>query len=149
VQTTTECPHCGAERPELAPRRPPIGPPFEECTACGRFIPRPTFNEWALHRTSVRLGLLSRAALRVLLFGALPVLFYAGFNLSGGSPVDPLTALVAAVLGLGAAAAWVSTSTVGQINRSRRRMTDPMYLAKLAEFARSSTGPVLDQTKLT
>lgn len=149
MQTTSECPHCRAERPDPGRARPPIGPPFEKCAGCGELISRPSFNEWALLSPSVRLGHLSRAALRTLLFGVVPVLFYVGFNVSGGIEVDRLAAVIAAGLGLAAAGAWVFTGTAGEISRSHRRMTDPMYLARLAEFTRSNTGPVVDQTKAT
>jgi len=147
VQTTITCPRCQVERQELGLTRPPVGPPFEHCPACGELTARPGYNEWALLGPSVRLGHLLRRTLRAASFGVLPVLLYLGFNLSGGLAVDLLVVLALSALGLGAAGTWVVTRTAGEIARSRRRMTDPMYLAKLAKFAKSSTAPVLDETK--
>ena len=145
----THCPHCGAEQPGARGARPPIGPPFSVCTGCSEFISRPLFNEWALLSLSTQLGQLALAGVRIFVFGTVPAVLYAGFMLSAGEAVDPGAATLVVALGVTAAGAWVGFRSVDEITRSRRRMTDPMYLARLAEFAKASTTAVLDETRST
>ena len=114
-----------------------IGRPFAECQ-CGAYVERAPFNEWDLLSPRVKLGFVGKEVALAVSFGLLPALLYLLFaRLSGGGyeTKRALMLVAAGLLGFGA----FRLSRVGrEIGRSRQRLGDPMYLAKLAEFGMAS-----------
>jgi len=132
------CPTCQARgREERPPRGAPtrIGPPFEECPRCRALIPRPGALEWDLLGPRGRLRWTLARLLPWSLALGLPVL---GYGLLGyrGEPGQART-----LAGLGACAlvlflALPVPALRRIVRRSRLRMSDPMYRARLVAFER-------------
>jgi hypothetical protein len=74
-----------------------------------------------------------------LLSGMIPGLLYALGSILFDQPYSMLAFLIAIGVGaLLAGGAWLA-NTAQEIRRSRRRMGDPMYRAKLVEFGTQAT----------
>ena len=123
---------------------------FEECARCGTYVARTPFEEWPLMKRSARATLVFGSLGRSTLMGLAPGVVAVAIALASGRRSDMQLALGLVVLGLalavGAWALWLGRLLGG----SRRRMGDPWYQAKLAQFAIQSnrrerfTGPPID-----
>ena len=123
--------------------RPAIGRPFAECPRCGAYVSRAPFEEWALMGPGTRLGLVASQGTLAFAVGLIPAvaLGLAGLVRQGGTG-DRLTLVAVAGLGIAAAVAvWLALLS-RHVRRSQRRMGDPMYRAKLAEFGMQSSAAV-------
>jgi len=79
----------------------------------------------------------STAVVRSLVFGVVPSVVYTGLDLALGRGLNWKVVALVAVLGVAGTGAWLFARSAEEIRRSRRRMTDPMYRARLIEFAKS------------
>jgi len=128
------CPDCQSVLARVRRVRLAVGRPFEECPRCRTLVARPATNEWDLlegHRKAT--WLLDRTVPLVLLALAPAGAYWWTSMRPGSGDVRVLAALVAlglalTLLGLG--------PTRSAIRRSRARMSDPMYRARLLEFGR-------------
>ena len=110
-----------------------IGRPLEECAACGDVVLRSGTTEWELLRASQRLDLIARRGLVALAIGlAAPVLYWAATR-AQGIAWQPLHAALCLAVGWAIAGTWQGSRLAAAIRRSRRRMSDPMYLAMLMQ----------------
>jgi hypothetical protein len=127
------CPECEHVVSSTTRTRPTVGRPFEECARCGAYVARTPYEEWALMRSGTRLRIaLSSAALATAL-GLAPGAALATAAWLEGRPLwTPLYVCAGGlVLGLGWWIGWL----VRLVAPSRRRLRDPWYQAKLAQFA--------------
>ena len=129
------CPDCSDVLARLRSVRLSVGRPFEECPKCRTLVGRPSSNEWDL------LGLRGKAYWIVdrlfpfVVLGFAPAAAYWALVLRHGSGDDRM---LLALLGAGpllitSFPLWAARHV---IRRSRARMTDPMYRARLVEFGR-------------
>jgi hypothetical protein len=127
------CSGCGT--PVRATRgRPAIDKPFVECRGCGAFVRRAGVNEWDLLPHAERLRHVGRAARVALLSGLGLGLAQLVFVLGQGRGWRLGEAAIACAVGTLVAGAWLGVRLAGAIRRSRRRLGDPMYRARLVEF---------------
>jgi hypothetical protein len=132
------CPHC-AEVLGLCRRlRVTVGRPFEECPKCRAFVGRPSTNEWDLLGPGGKILWFAELLAPFLALGLVPALAYWALAFRDGSGdqrilVALLCASPAVILMLPLAHA------LRAIRRSRARMADPMYRARLIEFGRRTT----------
>ena len=137
------CPDCDTLAGVSSPGAPRVGKPFLTCPSCGTHVPRPRFDEWTLMSRSVRLGILARTAVRGLVLGLAPAVVLGLVGIAAGRTASSRATLAAlgiagAVVGLAVAMALLGN----ELGRSRRRMSDPLYRARLVEFGiRSSRAP--------
>jgi hypothetical protein len=129
---TRACPRCGARLP-VAPRGPSIGKPFAQCAGCEALVAREGAHEWDLLPAAARLAHLGRAAGRALAAGLGAAAAQAAGALGTGSGWRPGTTLAWLGAGLALGALVEGTRLTRAIRRSRRRLSDPMYRAKLVE----------------
>lgn len=127
------CPECEHVVSSTTRRRATVGRPFEECARCGAYVARTPYEEWALMRRSTRTRIaLSGAALCVALGLAPGAAMVTTALLAGRALETPLiVAGIGLAVGLGAWIGWLARL----VGPSRRRMRDPWYQAKLAQFA--------------
>lgn len=126
------CPECHALLGSTTRRKLSIGTPFIEC-ACGAYAARPPFSEWDMLQPPMKLNFLGRG-LVWFLSGMIPGLLYALGSVFLGKSYLMLAFLIAVGVGaLLASGTWFALASL-DIRRSRRRMGDPMYRAKLVEF---------------
>ena len=122
---------------EVFKRRPiVVGRPFVECSDCGALTTRDGYDEWLTMSFQRKAQLVGTGLAFALALGVLPALVY-GFTTMGES--EDLVLLVLGGVGILAAVGAWGARLVGTVRRSQRRMTDPMYLAKLARFGMSSS----------
>jgi len=128
------CKSCDAVAGTTRGRTPRVGEPFTTCRLCGGFVDRSPNDEWAMMGVGARLVILLGGAAFAGSAGLVPALAWASYRLVRGAAIDPLPLAVTAGAGLlvGVGLFGMRLSTV--IRRSRRRMGDPMYRAKLVEF---------------
>lgn len=126
----------GCARTLLVVKDGPVrfGRPFLECPDCGALTPCAAFDEWSLMSASDRARLVGSGAAYALALGLLPALLYALVGILRGAAAPPLHLVLAATIGVALVAGIWAARLSEAIRRSRRRMSDPMYLAKLAEF---------------
>jgi len=114
-----------------------IGRPFEECPKCRTLVGRPATNEWDLLRPVEKASWLASRVVPFLLAGFLPGAAYWAFAFrSGGGDRLTLLVLLCAVPTL--LVLFSLTGGVRAIRRSRTRMADPMYRARLIQFSRKT-----------
>jgi len=131
VRPPRPCPTCQAPLPG---RPPAVGPPFETCGACGSTVARPGSNEWDLLAPGARLSLVGGRLVRAALVGIAPALVLGALGLvSGSAALDRGDLGLLGGGGVLLAAVLVAVRTQGEIQRSRRRMVDPMYRAELVK----------------
>ncbi len=134
------CQACGTLVAESRRTRPAIGPPFKSCPGCGGIVPRPPYQEWVFLGAVERLTCVGLPAGIAIALGLLPALVYGAVGLALPRGRDPVWLLLVAVAGLVVALAIWSTRLTRDVRRSRRRMADPMYRAKLVEFEIAAQG---------
>src|SRR5690349_23771685 len=127
-----DCPHCGA--PLLgASGSSSIDRPLLECGKCGGISVRAGVNEWGLLRGGQKLGFVARQGLVVLAIGAVLPLVQLAVLVARGQPWRVVDLLVSLGVGVAIIGGLLGGRLVTRIRESRRRMRDPMYLAKLAQ----------------
>ncbi|HEX6885998.1 MAG TPA: hypothetical protein VF530_21670 [Planctomycetota bacterium] len=131
------CPGC-AHVLSVPRARTAVGRPFEDCPRCRAPVERPGASEWDLLGSGRRwLWVLDRIA-PFLVLGLLPGVAYAWFvQRPGQGEPYVLGALLAG--GPLLAATWPVWRVRVAIRRSRARMADPMYRARLIELGRRAT----------
>jgi len=131
------CPSCHALLGSSSKKKLSIGTPFLEC-ACGTFAARPPFSEWDMLDPPTKLSFLGRG-LVWFLSGMIPGLLYALTAVVRGRGYSVSAFLIAVAAGaLLAGGGWAVRAAL-HIRRSRRRMGDPMYRAKLVEYGTQAT----------
>lgn len=127
------CARCGA-RVVTPAAHPRIEKPFAQCGECGTFVARAGAQEWDLLPASTRLGWLARIGAWALLGALLAALALLGSARARGARPSPREAALWLALGAAGAGALSASRLARAIRRSRRRLADPMYRAKLIEF---------------
>ena len=132
------CPKCGTPL-RVGSVRPSIDEPLEQCAACGSVVVRQGVNEWDLLKPGQKAGHLARHAVGALIVGMALALVPLTAVLGTGRSWGPGDALLWLAGGWILAGIWESSRLAARIRRSRRRMGDPMYLAKLVEYEIAAT----------
>ena len=131
------CPGCHALLGSTTHRKLTLGAPFLECT-CGTFAARPPFCEWDMLEPPGKANFLGRGVVW-LLSGMIPGLLYALGSILLERPYSMLVFLIGVGVGaLVAGGVWLASASQ-EIRRSRRRMRDLMYRAKLVEYGTQAT----------
>ena len=126
------CPTCGTPLP-LASSRPSIERPLQQCAGCGGFVIRPGATEWDFLKLGEKVGHVARHTFAALTGGLALPLAHAAIEFGAGRAWQPRDLLLWLAAGWALAGTWAGSRLVAKIRRSRRRMRDPMYLAKLVE----------------
>jgi hypothetical protein len=114
-----------------------VGSPFRECPRCRAPVSRPSTNEWTLLGPGEKAYWLADRFAKYLALGLLPALAYWAFAVRAGKGQPRILLVLLAggpIFGLG----FGLSSALHDIRRSRARMADPMYRARLMEFGRRS-----------
>jgi len=128
------CPHCAAPLPSPPPSAPSIGKPFEQCGKCDGYVTRAPANEWDLSRAGTKLHHVTRHATRAFGAGLVPLAVYSVATPLDGRELESRTALLLLAGGWILAGIWQAARLSSAVAHSRRRMSDPMYRARLVEF---------------
>lgn len=136
------CPKCRAVVGRSRVTRTPIGKPFVVCSTCDTFVPCEPFNEWDFLDRGAKGRLLMIVGLQILVFGAIPALLYGVADVARRGDYDVRLLLIALAAGLVGVALVRGAAFSAQVARSRRRVADPMYRAKLVEFGRGGNASV-------
>jgi len=131
------CPECHAVVGRSRRTRTPIGKPFVVCSTCDTFVPCAPFNEWDFLDGNTKARLLMTVGLQVLVFGVIPGLVYGVGEVLLRGDYDLRILLVVLAVGLLGVGLVRGAAFSAQVGRSRRRVADPMYRAKLVEFGRA------------
>lgn len=115
-----------------------MGPPYLQCPSCGGYVARPPFDEWAMMGPATRAGLLLNGGALFVALGLVPAVAYGLLVIASGGSSDLLALLVVAGAGLALSLGGWALRTSAVVRSSNRRMADPMYRARLIEFARAS-----------
>ena len=126
------CPRCGSPL-GASSGRSSIDGPLQPCPRCGGIVLRDGSNEWDLLGSGKKTAIVARRAFAALTIGLIGPLAYLGAAVSSGRDWQPRYALLSLAIGWVLAGSWQASSLLARIRRSRRRMGDPMYLAKLVE----------------
>jgi len=132
--------HAGARRRS----EPSIGRPFEPCWRCGGQIERAGANEWDLHGRGARWAIVARRARFALTAGLVPFAVYAALTLTSARPWRERHALLFLAAGWLVAGAWEAARLLAEIGASRRRMSDPMYRARLVQHGIAASRAALE-----
>ena len=135
------CPKCQAVVGRSRITRTPIGKPFVVCSTCDTFVPCEPFNEWDFLDGNAKARLLMVVGLQTLVFGVIPALLYGVADVALRGDYDVRILLLALAAGLLGVALVRGAAFSAQVARSRRRVADPMYRAKLVEFGRGENAP--------
>lgn len=129
------CPTCVEVFARIRTVRLAVGRPFEECPKCRTPVGRPSTNEWDLLGPGEKLfWLAARSALSIVI-GLVPALAYGTLAYEGGAG-DLRILLALALAGPALVLFFPLSGALHAIRRSRARMADPMYRARMVEFAR-------------
>lgn len=126
------CRQCGAP---LAGAQgvPRIEKPFDQCASCAAFVACLGANEWELLRLGEKTGHVARHGFRAVAFGLVPAVVHLLVTVVGGE--GWLRRLWCGSRPGGPAPAAVEGARLGsRIQRSRRRTSDPMYMARLVKY---------------
>jgi hypothetical protein len=121
------------------PSAPTIGKPFEQCGRCDGYAARAPANEWDLSRAGIKLRHITRHATWAFAVGLTPFVVYSIATPLGGRELESRTALLLLAGGWLLAVIWQVARLSSAIGHSRRRMSDPMYRARLVEFELAGT----------
>jgi len=112
-----------------------VGSPFQECSKCRTQVSRPSTNEWALLGSGEKTYWLCDRIAPFLLLGLAPALAYWALVIRDGT--GDTRVLIALLSGGPLLLLFFPLSgALHAIRRSRARMADPMYRARLIEFGR-------------
>jgi hypothetical protein len=129
------CPTCVAVLARIRRARLSVGRPFEECPKCRSYVSRPSTKEWDLLGPLEKAYWLADRVAPYLLVGLVPALAYWALAFrSGDGELRVLLGLLA--LGPILVAFFPLPGALQAIRRSRARMADPMYRARLVDFER-------------
>ncbi len=132
------CASCGALVGHVPDVRVAIGSPFQDCPGCGALVSRAPMNEWDFLAVGARARYGFERAAWSLALALLPALLYlVGARLLGRA-TDPWILGAALALGLFGLGIHPALQGMRSVRRSRRRLADPMYRAKLMQFERSN-----------
>jgi hypothetical protein len=126
------CPRCG-EPLAVASSSSSIDKPLQECASCGGILVRSGVKEWSLLRTSEKLASVARHALVVFAVGAALPLAHRIVVFCNDQPWRLQDSLRWLAVGAAFGATMQGARLTRRIRESRRRMRDPMYLAKLVQ----------------
>jgi len=126
------CPRCGKPL-AVASSSSSIDKPLQECASCGDILVRSGVKEWSLLRTGEKLASVARHALVVFAVGVALLLAHGIAVLIKDQPWRLQDALRWLAVGVAIGAAMQGARLARRIRESRRRMRDPMYLAKLVQ----------------
>jgi hypothetical protein len=129
------CPSCVTVIGRFRRARLAVGQPFEACPKCRTYVTRPATNEWDLLGPGEKLYWLVEQGAPFLAFGLLPALAYWTVTSRAGSG-DLRLLLALLVAGPVLVLFFPLAGALHTIRRSRARMADPMYRARMVEFAR-------------
>ena len=115
--------------------RPAVGRPFEECPRCRTFVQRPATDEWDLLGLGGKCSWILAELAPFLGLGLVPAFAYWALAFRGGRGNPDLLLALACASPLLVTALPLALA-LRAIRRSRARMTDPMYRARLMEFRR-------------
>jgi hypothetical protein len=136
---TLLCPTCDQPAGRAPRGRVSVDRPFEECPHCRAVVTRPGAGEWDLLAAPRRIEWLAERLLLPVAIGGLP-----GLALFAWPPPDGQgwlqRPLVVLALGLGTGLLAGILRVQAPIRRSRSRMGDPMYRARLVAFERQALG---------
>lgn len=138
MSPTLHCTSCDESLGRTARGRVSVDRPFEECPRCRVVVARPGAGEWDLLAPPRRLEWIAERLAPPLVLGAAPGLALLAWQPDDGGAREgwferPLVVLAIGLV-LGLVAGW--TRVQGRIRRSRARMNDPMYRARLVAFER-------------
>jgi len=108
----------------------PIGRPFLDCPACRGFVERPPYREWSSMPAVDRLRTLLGGCFVAAALALAATLLVSLVRGERSTETILATGLVFVALALCGWGLFVSSA----IQRSNRRMSDPMYRARLVEF---------------
>ena len=129
------CPSCSGLVARVRRARLTIGRPFEECPKCRTLVNRPATHEWDLLGAGRKAYWVADRLARYLAYGLVPALAYwAVFFRDGAGDKRILLGLLGA--GVVLVVLFPLSASLNAIRRSRSRMSDPMYRARLIEFMR-------------
>ena len=112
-----------------------VGRPFEECPKCRTLVGRPSSHEWDLLGPGGKVSWIADLSTPFLVVGLVPALAYWVLVFRDGrGDLGVLVTLLCA--GLTILALLPLSRALRAIRRSRARMADPMYRARLLEFGR-------------
>ncbi len=120
-----------------------LGPPFLECPSCKGFVNHEPFEEWSSMGARKRFTWVGTSLAVAVSLGILPLLACGLADIISRERTSPRTLLFIGGTGLFVALAITYANLHQRIRRSRRRMSDPMYRAKLVKYQMSATGSPL------
>lgn len=132
--TEHRCPACGALAATTGRILVPVGRPFVECPQCQAHVPRPPFDEWSGLPAESKLKLVLSGGVVATALGIVPGLLYALVALATDASAPRETLVAWVVVGVVLALAIWSQLLLAAVRGSQRRMRDPMYRARLAEY---------------
>lgn len=135
------CPSCTAFIARLRRSRVAVGSPFEQCARCGALVSRPSVNEWDLLGAGAKAYWLADAVGPFVALGLVPALAYLIAGPLAQGTRDPRVLLALALGGPLILGSLRALGVLQVIQRSRRRMGDPMYRARLVEYGRRARPP--------
>ena len=124
------CPACGTTCEHRRRVLVPVGRPFVECPGCRGFVDRPPYREWSGMPAPARLRLLLGGCFVATALAAALTLVFSLLRTERTVESILATGLVLLAVALSSWGLVLSSA----IQRSNRRMSDPMYRARLAEF---------------
>jgi hypothetical protein len=127
------CPACRTRR-SGGRRAATVGRPFDECSSCGSFVTRDGFNEWDLMSAAARTRCLFGVAVTALLVGVAVAIVATLLSRALDRALEPAAVIGILAVGVGLAGAWLTSRLSQAVRRSRSRMSDPMYRARLVEY---------------
>jgi len=129
-----ECQQCVARPAPVIGRRVTPGKPFDECPSCGARVATGPFSEWDTMPASLKFNNIVNGLRWALLIGLLSGSVYTLWAMIIGDGASRLSVAIAFSLGFVVSGSWRGVWLVEAIQRSRRRMSDPMYTARLVKF---------------
>ncbi|MFT5051215.1 MAG: hypothetical protein ACI8QZ_002625 [Chlamydiales bacterium] len=128
------CDQCAARVVPDAQRRVTPGKPFEECPGCDARVARGFYSEWDTMSAGVKARNVGHCLFWAVLIGLLTGSTYTLWTMVLGDGADRMQVAIAFALGFLVSGSWRAYWLAEAIQRSRRRMSDPMYTARLVKF---------------
>ncbi len=132
------CPRCSQVLGRSRRARIDVGRPFEECPRCRVFVERPRCTEWDLLGAGEKAAFLADRLAPFLVLGLVPALAGYALGLRSGAP-DLRLVLGLFLGGLFVLGFFPVANVLHTVRRSRSRMSDPMYRARLVEYGRKAS----------
>lgn len=129
------CPDCAQVLARVRRARLTVGRPFEECAKCRTLVSRPATNEWDLLGAAGKTAWIVDRMAPLFVLGLVPAGAYWALGPRDGAE-GTRTLLVLLCAGPALMGGLALSLARRAIRRSRARMADPMYRARLVEFGR-------------